>query len=102
MMLNGLKEKLEEIYIKIADAEGEDLDVLLHECLSVEDQIKDITNPKSPSFSKEEFESYYSVESKYQSFHDEYGDAAAFYSDYLDYHYRDYLDHHKKGLWYSI
>jgi hypothetical protein len=101
-MLDSLKEKLEEICIKIADARGEHLNTLLDEYVIVENQIEEITNPKPPPFSKEEFESHYSVGRKYQSFHDEYGDAAALYSEYLDYHYRDYLEHNKKGLWYSI
>jgi len=30
------------------------------------------------------------VEEKYQTFHDEYGDAAALLSDYKQYHYEEY------------
>lgn len=41
---------------------------------------------------KSEFESYYDIRSRYESFKDEYGDAAGFYSDYLDVHYNDYLN----------
>lgn len=50
---------------------------------------------------KESFESQYGVERTYELFRDEYGDAAALYSDYLDYHYQDYISHHEKG-WYYI
>lgn len=36
------------------------------------------------------------VEEKYQTFHDEYGDAAALLSDYKQYHYEEYLADFKR------
>jgi predicted YcjX-like family ATPase len=100
--LLDLNKKLEELYEKIADARSEDLPELVDEATSLSEQIEEISNPKQPPLSKTEFESYYSLERKYESFHDEYGDSAAFYSDYLEYHYQNYLESYKKGRWYSL
>jgi len=36
------------------------------------------------------------VEEKYQTFHDEYGDAAPLLSDYKQYHYEEYLADFKR------
>lgn len=45
------------------------------------------------TFSQWKYES--DIESKYNSFHDEYGDAAASSWDYAEYHYREYLERAK-------
>jgi len=43
------------------------------------------------------------VESRYEAFHGEYGDAACLLSDYKDAHYQEYLDTFKRdaecSLW---
>jgi len=36
------------------------------------------------------------IESKYNSFHDEYGDLAGLLSDYKEYHYNEYLERVKR------
>lgn len=97
-----LNKKLEELYEKIADAQSEDLPELVDETTSLHEQIEEITSPNPQTLSKEDFESQYSLEMKYQYFHDEYGDSAAFYHDYLGYHYRNYLESCKNGRWYSL
>lgn len=43
------------------------------------------------NLTKEEFEERANIREKYERFHEEYGDACGFYSDYLDAHYDDYL-----------
>lgn len=35
------------------------------------------------------------IESKYEAFHDEYGDAACLLSEYKEKHYQDYLNNFK-------
>jgi hypothetical protein len=100
--LDDLRDQQETLYIKIADATGDDLDVLLDEVWELERKIEKIENPPKPPFTENEFESYYNIERRYDRFRDEYGDAAALYSDYLNYHYRDYLNHHERGLYYSF
>ena len=49
------------------------------------------------TLTKEEFEERANIREKYERFHEEYGDACGFYSDYLDAHYDDYL----KGYLYT-
>lgn len=100
--LSKLNKRLEELYEKIADARSEDLPELVDQATSLSEQIEEITNPKPLPLSKEEFISHYSLDLKYELFHDEYGDAAASYSEYLEYHYQDYLESSKKGKWYSL
>jgi hypothetical protein len=36
------------------------------------------------------------IESEYNGFHDEYGDAAALFWDYAEYHYAEYLERVKR------
>lgn len=43
--------------------------------------------------SKNEYEYQHSVQAKYEYFHDEYGDATALYSDFLEAHYNNYLEY---------
>jgi hypothetical protein len=100
--IDSLRKRQEELYVKIADSSGDHLDSLLDEVWGVENQIEAIENPPEPPLSKDNFESNYDIQREYERFHDEYGDAAAMYSDYLEYHYRDYLNHHKNGWYYSF
>jgi hypothetical protein len=101
--LDSLRKRQTDLYVKIADASGEDvLNSLLDEVWELEDQIGAIENPQEPPLSKEEFESDYHIQREYERFHDEYGDAASLYSDYLEYHYQNYLKYHKNGWYYSF
>lgn len=40
----------------------------------------------------------YRIEEKYEMFHDEYGDSAAFLSDYKEFHYEEYLEDFKRTI----
>lgn len=92
MTLQELEKRRDDLYVRIADASGEERDCLLDDVWAVEDEIESLINPPKPKMSKDEFESFYNVQREYERFHDEWGDAAAFYSDYLDHHYQDYLE----------
>jgi genome maintenance exonuclease 1 len=83
MDLQELRKHQEELYIKIADAKGDELENLLDEVWKIEDQIDDIENPPTIPMTIGEYEDQYGIQTKYENFHDEYGDAAALYSDYL-------------------
>jgi len=102
MTLEELTKKRDDLYVKIADAKGDELDGYFDEVWKIEDQIEEIENPPIPPLSIESFESAYNVEREYERFRDEYGDAAALYSGYLRYHYDTYCLFHKKGTRFSF
>lgn len=102
MTLQELRKQQEDLYVKIADAKGDELDTLLCAVWEIEAILEGIENPPTPPLSIESFESQYNVNREYERFHDEYGDAAAFYSDYLEYHYNTYLSYHKNGSHFSF
>ena len=100
MNLEQLKLKQIELYEKIADATSVKLDSLLDELSEVDRMIDEIENPPLPPLTIYEFEDNFNIKGAYESFRDECGDAAALYSDYLEYHYADYLSHYNRGLYY--
>ena len=102
MELEQLREQQGDLYTKIAEAKGDELDALLDAVWAIDAKIEEIENPRTPPLSIEEFESQYDVRREHERFHDEYGDAVAFYSDYLQYHYDTYLSFHKKGIYFSF
>lgn len=102
MTLQELRAQQDDLYIKIADAKGDELDTLLCAVWEIEDILEEIENPPIPPLSVEGFESHYNVKREYERFHDEYGDAAASYNGYLKYHYDSYLSFHKNGNHFSF
>lgn len=102
IMLNDLKEKLDEVYVKIADASKEEVGDLVDEAHLLEDEIDLIENPPEIPLSQSSWVNRYDVSRKYERFHDEYGDSAAFFSDYSDYHYQIYVKTLKKRQYYSF
>lgn len=101
-MLKDLKAELESLYIQIAESSKEEVEALSDKASKLEDEIENIENPPSPPMSLEEWERVYDVRKVYERFSDEYGDAAAFYSDYRHYHYQIYFTSHKRGAYYSL
>ena len=97
-----LREQQHDLYVKIAHARGEVLEDLLEQVEEVDACIDAIENPLPPALTKSEFVEQYHIETRYQTFHDEYGDAAAPYWEYTEYHYNDYLDCHKNRQDYSF
>jgi hypothetical protein len=102
MTLEELTKRRDDLYIKIGEARGDELDDYLDEVWKIEDQIEEIENPPTPPMTIESFESHYNVEREYERFRDEYGDAAALYSDYLQYHYNGYCVFHKSDIYFCF
>lgn len=52
---------------------------------------------KNNPLSLDEWAESVNIEARYKSFHDEYGDAAALFSDYKKYHYEEYLRNYDRN-----
>jgi hypothetical protein len=84
--------ELDWIYEAIGNNELQCTDLVLKRIDELSISKVDTVEPLT--FSQWKYES--DIESKYNNFHDEYGDAAALLSQYTEYHYAEYLERIKR------